>query len=724
MSITRRRFLVSSAAITVAFTLSLPSVGHAASKFDDVEGWIRVDDNNDVTVFCGKAELGTGVRTALAQMVAEELDVHFDRIQMVLADTALCPNQLPTVGSMSVNRAGPELRRAAAEARLTLLELASGKSGVAVDKLRTRDGAVITANDEAIPYGDLLKGQSFHRTIRKDVPLKNPKDFQIIGKPQARVEIPDKVFGSHPYVQNHVVEGMLHGRVCRSPLIGAKPAQVDDSALKGMPGNPRVYAKGGFVGVVADTEFAAIQAAAAVKVQWLGGQGLGKPEDIKHRLQTTVATDKVLVDTLTPDAFKAPGLKLVEAEYLHPFQMHASIGASCAMADVTADGATVWSPTQSSFLTRDSLATMLGMPPEKVRLTWMEGSGCYGQNGADDCTGDAALLSQLCGKPVRVQWMRHDEHGHEPKGAAMAMRVRASVSKDGQIQDWEFETWSPSHSARPFAAAGGNTLAGLELGLPKRYAVVGADFNLVPSYELAHKKLTLHLIQEPQLRVSALRGLGSVQNLFAIESLMDELAHSVGKDPIDFRLAHLTNERSKAVLQSVARLSKWKQVKAPKDGLLHGQGVGFCFYNNEGTYVAAVVDVVIDPKTGAVTVSRVSVAHDCGLVVNPDGVRNQIEGNTIQAMSRALMEQVVFDDAGVKSLDWTSYPILHFTQAPKEIAIDLINRPDQPALGIGEQTTCAVLPAVGNAIFAASGARVRETPFTPERVLAAMPHPA
>jgi nicotinate dehydrogenase subunit B len=721
VTVTRRDFLATTGILTVAFSLPLPAAGQAANRFDDVDAWIRIDSRGDVTVFCGKAELGTGVSTALAQMVAEELDVQLERVHMVLADTALCPDQLPTYGSLSITRAGPELRGAAAEARLVLLDLASKKTGAPAEKLKTDDGAVASATGQALPYGDLVRESRLHRVVRKDVPLKQPKDFKVIGRSRSRVDIPAKVYGTHAYVHNHVVVGMIHGRVCRSPMPGAKPVHIDDTALKTIAGKPRVYTKGAFVGVVAETEIAAIRAAAALKVEWQGGQTLGSPDEIRRRLLETPAKEIALINTQAQSPAPAASAKTVEAEYLVPFQMHASIGPSCAIAHVTSEGATVWSGTQSSFLTRDSLATMLGLPADQVRLIWMEASGCYGHNGADDCTADAALLSQLSGKPVRVQWMRHDEHAHEPKGVAMVMRAQASVTRDGQIVDWEYETWSPSHSARPFAAAAGNLLAGAELGMRKNYAVVGADYNMEPSYVLPRSKVTLHLVQQPQLRVSPLRGLGSVQNLFAIESLMDELAFSVDQDPIEFRLRHLKDERSKAVLRAVARLSNWKATKPREGKTLYGEGVGFIHYNNHGAYVAAVVDVLIDKESGAVSVERVSVAHDCGLVVNPDGLRNQIEGNTIQAISRALLERVSFEPGGVTSLDWSGYPILRFSQVPKEIAIELVDRPDQPALGAGEQTTCAVLPAVANAIFNASGARLREIPFSAERVLAAMP---
>jgi nicotinate dehydrogenase subunit B len=578
----------------------------------------------------------------------------------------------------------------------------------------------VTPSGQALSYADLVKNSNLQRVIRKDVPLKQPRDFKVIGRSRSRVDIPSKVYGTHTYIQNHVVQGMMHGRVCRSPIPGARPVHIDDTALKNIAGRPRVVTKGAFVGVVAETEIAAIRAAAALKVEWQGGQTLGTPEEIRSRLLNAPAKETVLIDSRAQGPEPAGRVKTVEAEYLVPFQMHASIGPSCAIAQVTNDAATVWSATQSSFLTRDSLAKMLGLPADQVRLIWMEGSGCYGHNGADDCTADAALLSQLSGKAVRVQWMRHDEHGHEPKGAAMVMRARASAAPDGQIVDWQYETWSPSHSARPFAAAAGNLLAGAELGMQKNYAVVGADYNMEPSYVLPRRKVTLHLVQQPQLRVSAFRGLGSVQNLFAIESVMDELAFAVGQDPIEFRLRHLKDERSKAVLQAVARLSNWKGTKPREGKALYGQGVGFIHYNNHGAYVAAVVDVSIDKDSGAVSVERVCVAHDCGLVVNPDGLRNQIEGNAIQAISRALLERVSFQPDGVTSLDWATYPILRFSQVPREIAIELIDRPDQPALGAGEQTTCAVLPAVANAIFNASGARVREVPFSADKVLAAM----
>lgn len=361
------------------------------------------------------------------------------------------------------------------------------------------------------------------------------------------------------------------------------------------------------------------------------------------------------------------------------------------------------------------------MGQDKVRLVWMEGSGCYGQNGADDCTADAALLSQLAKKPVRVQWMRKDEHTHEPKGPAMVIRTRAAVDSGGRISEWHYEAWSPTHSSRPFASAAGNMLAGAQLGMSAKYAVVGGDYNIKPSYALPQCKVVLHLTEQSQLRASALRALGSVHNTFAIESLMDELAAASRQDPIAFRLRHLDDKRSRNVIEEVARMSRWQARPAAAGVKIgRGRGVAFVHYNNYGAYVAAVVDVRVDAESAQIQVERVYVAHDCGLVVNPDGLRNQIEGNVIQALSRALLESVSFGPEGVRALDWSGYPILRFTQVPKEIRISLLNRPDQPSVGAGEQTTCPVFAAVANAIFDATGARVREAPFSPGRIQTAL----
>ena len=425
----------------------------------------------------------------------------------------------------------------------------------------------------------------------------------------------------------------------------------------------------------------------------------------------------------------AGAARTLRAQYFVPFQLHASIGPSCALADVRPEGVTLWSPTQSSFNVRDSVATLLGRPASQVHLIWVEGSGCYGQNGADDVTADAALLSQLVGKPVRVQWMRHDEHVHEPMGPAMAMDVRAGLDREGRVVAWDYLVRSPNHGQRPAFGMAGNVIAGAELGMPARYGTVGADRNAKHSYQFANNRVRFALMDTSVLRASSLRGLGSPQNTFANESFMDELAAAAGADPIAFRIRHLKDPRAIAVLEEVAKLSRWETRPSPRKDrtravghrpAVSGRGVAFVQYDNISSYVALVAQVRVERRSGRVRVERVYVAHDCGLIVNPDGLRNQIEGNVIQALSRALLEEVQFDRGGVKSVDWKGYPIMHFSDVPDEIGISLISRPDHPALGGGEPAGCPVFAAVANAIFDATGARLRNVPFTPGRMRAAL----
>ena len=477
--------------------------------------------------------------------------------------------------------------------------------------------------------------------------------------------------------------------------------------------------KGNFLAVVADSEDAVIKAAQAVNVLWSAAEPLPTPQEVPQRLRSSPSTSKELQRTGLGADSLSQAAKTHQADYFVPFQLHASIGPSCAVADVRADKATVWSATQTSFLTRGSLATMLGMKPQQVRLIWTEGSGCYGQNGSDDVSGDAALLSQLVGKPVRVQWMRRQEHQWEPKGAAMAMTVKGGLDANGQIVGWDFAVWSPNHALRPFYDMAGNVLAGEALGMPARFLQAGADRNAKPTYVFDNSRVVLNLLNQSPLRSSSLRGLGSPQNTFANESFIDELAVLAGADAIDFRVRHLKDERAIAVLRAVEKRAAWD--KRPSGGRNSGlgRGVAFVQYDNNAAYVAVSMQVRVDDKTGRVKVERVCVAHDCGMVVNPDGVRNQIEGNVIQTLSRALMEEVQTTRREITSVDWLSYPILRFSDLPKAIDIELIDRPTVRAVGAGEATASPIFAALGNAIFDATGVRLRSVPFTPERLLAA-----
>jgi nicotinate dehydrogenase subunit B len=721
MNIDRREFLKGAGALVVSFSIPTFSQAQADAKLQQLDAWLAVGADGKVTVYCGKVELGTGVETALSQIVAEELDVPFEWISMLMGDTALCPDQGPTVGSQSIYRAGPQLRQTAAEARQMLLEMASAQLGGDAAQLSTADGYVATPDGRRVSYAELVGGRKLKRALSGAAKPKSPDRHAVVGKPIPRVDLPGKVFGTHVYVQNLRMRGMLHGRVVRPPMPEARLERVDEASVKSLPGNVRVVMKGNFVGVVADREEQAIRAARALKVQWQQGVELPKMEDMPAFTRGTPARESVLAATGGVDAALSAAAKSFKAQYYVPHQMHASIGASCAIASVTAEGATLWSPTQSSFNLRDSIAIVLGMPREQVRLVWVEGSGCYGHNGADDVTADAALMSQAVGKPVRVQWMRHDEHGNEPKGAAMVMEVAGALDPQGNVIAWDYQVWSPGHAGRPSANGPGNTLAGAELGLPDLLGPAGADRNARPTYVFPNSRIRLHLLQSTVLRVSSLRGLGSPQNTFANESFIDELAHAAGADPIEFRIRHLKDERAIAVLEAAARLAQWSPRPAARGGGPgEGRGVAFVHYDNYSGYAAIAIQVRVDRASGKVSVGRVVAAHDCGLIVNPDGLKNQIEGNIVQTLSRALLESVKFDTAKVTSLDWTGYPILRFSDVPREIAIALINRPDKPSVGAGEPAAAPVMAAVANAIFDATGVRLRSVPFTPQRVKAAL----
>ncbi len=719
----RRAFLQSSAGVVVGFSLSLsPVLAQPAAdpRFAQVDAWLKIAPNGVVTFHTGKVELGTGVRTALAQMIAEELDVAVSSIQLVMGDTDLCPDQIGTFGSLTIMLAGPQVRQAAAEARLALVERAAQRLGVSADQIQTALGVAKAPSGASVSYGELAQGPALGRAISGKATLKTPAQFKHIGQSVPRVEIPAKVCGTHEYVQHVRVPGMLHGRIIRPEMPGATALQIDDSALKTMAGAPKVVRKGDFLAVVATTEDMAIQAAQAVKVLWSAAEPLPTPQEVPQRLRSSPATLRELQRTGQGADTVAQAAQTHQADYFVPFQLHASIGPSCAVADVRADKATVWSATQTSFLTRGSLATMLGMKPAQVRLIWTEGSGCYGQNGSDDVSGDAALLSQLVGKPVRVQWMRRQEHQWEPKGAAMAMTVKGGLDASGKIVGWDYAVWSPNHALRPYYDMAGNVLAGEALGMPARFLQAGADRNAKPTYAFDNSRVVLNLLNQSPLRSSSLRGLGSPQNTFANESFMDELAVLAGADAIDFRVRHLKDERAIAVLRAVEKRAGWdKRTSGSSRSNGVGRGVAFVQYDNTAAYVAVSMQVRVDDKTGRVKVERVCVAHDCGMVVNPDGVRNQIEGNVIQTLSRALMEEVQTTRREITSVDWVSYPILRFSDLPSAIDIELIDRPTVRAVGAGEATASPIFAALGNAIFDATGVRLRSVPFTPERLMAA-----
>jgi nicotinate dehydrogenase subunit B len=729
--LSRRDFLKQSGVLVVGFSFGAHGTLRAARvasrpplPASQLDSWLAISADNSITVFCGKVELGTGVSTALRQIVAEELDAPFERITWVQGDSDRTVDQGSTVGSQSVKRGGAQLRQAAAEARAALLELASSKLGAPVEGLVVSNGIVSLRDGggRRATFGELVGGKRFERTVSGKALTKRPSDYRVVGKPIRRVELPAKMTGRHVYVHDIRLDGMLHGRVVRPASIGAKLVSVDDGALRDIRG-ARIVRTGDFLGVVAEREEDAIRAAKALKVEWSAAASLPTIDNLYETLIKTPATDRVVTDAADVAAAIAGAAKMVKAQYRWPFQMHASIGASCAVADVRRDAATIYSSTQGAHTLKSALAQVLALPPDSVRVIWTEGSGCYGHNGSDDAAADAALLSRAIGKPVRVQWSRADEHGWEPKGVAMVMEVSAGLDDSGRIVGWDYAVWTPTHSSRPGAGAGGGAnfvAAQLTGAVPASRASVGGDRNSRHTYNVPKTRVVAHLLQSAPLRTSSFRGLGSPQNSFANESFMDELAVAAGADPIEFRLRHLTDSRAIGVVQAAARLAKWE--KRPAGGALqnstpapgqasHGRGVGYVQYEGTEAYVAAIVDVDVDPTARSVRVTRVCVAHDCGLIVNRDGLRNQIEGNVIQAISRTLKESVKFDRSRVTSLDWRSYPILTFAEVPESIEIELIDHPELPSVGAGEAATSPIPGAIANAIFDATGKRLREVPL-------------
>lgn len=722
MRFSRREFVQGSGAVVVAFGLPGVARGDLAPRrlpaASSVDAWLQVAADGGVTVFTGKVELGTGVATALAQVVAEELDVAVSRITMVQGDTGRTQDQGQTTGSLTIQQGAPALREAAAAARQALLELASTRLRVPADRLVVNDGAVTTAQGRRVTYGELIGGKRFERRVAGATP-KRPAQYRVVGTSVPRIDLPAKVTGRYVNVHDVRVAGMLHGRVVRPPRPGARVASLDEISVRAVPGLVRVVRRHDFVGVIAEREEHAAEAARRLAVTWTPAPEFPEMAALHAWLRERRTTDHALRTQGDVGAALRAAARTLHAVYHWPFQMHASIGPSCAVADVKPDAATVWSATQGSWGLRSAIASLLGMADERVRVVFVEGSGCYGHNGADDVAADAALLSRAVGRPVRVQWTRADEHAWEPKGPAMVMEVRGGLDASGRIVAWDYAAWTPTHATRPNGQPG-NLLAGQLTGSTPRYGQVGGGRNAEHPYTVGAERIVLHALAESPLRTSALRGLGAPQNTFANESFVDELATAAGADPVDFRLRHLRDPRAIAVIREVARLARWHG--RPSGRAPRGAGRGFAYvrYKNSSAYVAMVADVAVELASGAVRVRRVFVAHDCGLVVNPDGLRNQIEGGVIQSISRTLEEEVRFDRSGVRSLDWTTYPILTFAEVPDAIEITLIDRRDEPSVGAGEPAACPVAAAIANAIFDATGVRLRTVPFTRERVQAAL----
>jgi nicotinate dehydrogenase subunit B len=688
-----------------------------------LDAWIRIDAKG-ISVFTGKAELGQGIKTALLQVAAEELGVEPGQIEFITADTARTPNEGYTSGSQSMQDSATAIRHAAAQARELLLVAAAARFNVPVEQLTATEAVVSTADGRSVSYRDLASTDFLHVEAQPQSKLRDPRSYRLIGKAVARVDIPAKVTGAIAYVHDLRPPNMVHARVVRPPSYGARLTSVDVSSVERMPGVLKVVRDGQFLAVVAEREFAAVRAmdALALASQWDERKALPDPTQLYEWVRTAPSKEFVIREVR---GGAEPGERTLEASYHRPYQLHGSIGPSCAVALADGGNLTLWTHSQGVYPLRAALAEMLGLAQDKIRCIHMEGSGCYGHNGADDVAADAALIAvALPGRPVRVQWMRDQEHAWEPFGAAMVTRARATLDDRGNVTDWQYEVWSNAHSTRPGGA--GNLMPAWHLAKPFTQPVPepipqptgGGDRNAIPLYQFANTRVVHHFISEMPLRVSALRGLGAYMNVFSLESFMDELALAAAADPVEFRLRHLQDGRARDVVQLAAEKFGWTAAPKPSKG--YGRGFAFAKYKNLAAYTAVAVELEVQHETGQIRLLRFVAADDSGEIVNPDGVRNQIEGGIVQSASWTLREAVGFDATRITSRDWSTYPILRFADLPERVEVHLIDRPGQPFLGTGESAQGPTAAAIANAFANATGVRLRELPFTPQRVKASL----
>ena len=753
----RRKFLQGAGALVISFSMrgmwSAAAAqfegGEVGPPHDQVDSWIAIGSDGSVTAYTGKEELGQGISTAQIQLVAEELCVPFERVKLIYCDTSMTPDQGVTSGSQShptnFNRAN--LAQAGATARQALLQMASKRFGVPTDQLVAADGAVTAKGDASkkAGYGELIAGKKFAIKLDPKAPRKPASEWTVLGKPAQRPDLPAVVTGQFEYVHNMRLPGMLHGRVVRPPAVGATVVRVDESSVAGVPGVVKVVVKNNFVGVVAEKPWQSVQAAQKLAVTWTPGKGLPKHADLYDFVRNSKPVrDTMLVDSHDAEQALARAPTVVKATYHYPYQMHGSVGASCAVADVQGEKAVIYSPTQAVWHQRATSAMVLGLKPENVRVIFRRGSGCYGCNGADAVTYDAALLSQAVGEPVKVQFSRKDEMAWgENYGFAFVLDQRAGLDAQGNIIAWDHESWSPVLGNRPGMTTPGNVVSGMLAGFETEPFIAQSPApeptaynngsNGVPSYFAGNvggsPKGTGTIKSERSLSHNSpspfftgpLRSPARLQNTFAHECFMDELAARVKADPVAFRLKHLSDARLSDVVKAAAKLANWEarpspQANIPRTGVVSGRGMACVAYEGNNGYAAMVVEIEVNQDNGKLTVKRIVVSNDSGPISNPDGLRNQLEGGALQGLSRALGEEVTWDDQKITSVDWATYHSLFLGFGAPKVEVTLLNRPDQRATGAGETSITLTAAAVGNAIFDATGARIRQIPFTPERI--------
>ena len=699
-----------------------------ARTVDEVtsETFVRITADGSVRAYNGHVDLGTGIRTALGQIVAEELDVSFARVVVVLGDTALVPNQGPTIASETIQITAVPLRKAAAQARHFLIARAAERLELPAADLRIEDGLVRGRDNRSVSYGELIGEEEIRLELADDVTVKPVGDYSIVGQSTPRVDLPAKATGELTFVHDVRVPDMLHGRVVRppyagvdaGPFVGTSLIAVDETSVRDIPGVMAVVRLGDFVGIVADREENAIRAAEQLKVSWKPTPTLTDLSNVERALRANPSTPRTLIDKGDVGAAIAGAAKPMQRTYVWPYQMHASIGPSCAVADFQDGNIRVWSGTQNPHALRSDLALLIERPESEIEVIRLEAAGCYGRNCADDVTADALLLSRAVGRPVRVQLTREQEHAWEPKGTAQLIDVNGGLDADGGIAGYDLAMRYPSNGAP--------TLALLLTGRisPEPAVLQMGDRTAIPPYDYDNMRVVAHDMP-PIVRASWFRGVSALPNTFAHESYIDEAATEAGVDPIEYRLRYLKDPRAVDLVNAVAERAGWKPrpVREEKDGeVVHGRGFAYALYVHSkfpgygAAWSAWVTDVAVNKTTGDVSVTRVVAGQDSGLMINPDGVRHQIHGNVIQSTSRALMEEVSFERGAVAAREWGAYPIIPFPDTPK-IDVLMLPRQDQPPLGVGESASVPSAAAIANAIFDATGVRFREPPFTPERIL-------
>ncbi|MFB9263996.1 molybdopterin cofactor-binding domain-containing protein [Bradyrhizobium erythrophlei] len=702
-----------------------PSILGAEGTF---ETFIQITADGSVNAYNGHVDLGTGIRTALGQIVAEELDVSFARVVVVLGDTAVVPNQGATIASETIQITAVPLRKAAAQARQYLVARAAERLELPADDLTIEDGLLRGKDNRSVSYGELISGETIRLELADDVAVKAVSAYAIVGTSQPRVDLPAKATGELVYVHDVRVSGMLHGRVVRppyagvdaGPFVGTSLVAIDDASVRDIPGLVAVVRIGDFVGVVAEREENAIKAAAQLKVTWKPGPTLTDLGNIEKALRANPSIPRQLIDKGDVDAALKTAARPMQRTYVWPYQMHGSIGPSCAVADFQDGAIRVWSGTQNPHILRGDLALLIERPETEIDVVRMEAAGCYGRNCADDVTADALLLSRAVGRPVRVQLTREQEHAWEPKGTAQLMDVNGGLNADGSVAAYDFATRYPSNGAPTLALLLTGRIA------PEPAVFEMGDRTAIPPYDYENLRVVANDMP-PIVRASWFRGVSALPNTFAHESYIDELAAEAEVDPIEYRLRYLKDQRAIDLVNAVAERAGWKprpvrQAPEAEGDIVRGRGFAYALYVHSkfpgygAAWSAWIADVAVNKTTGDVSVTRVVAGQDSGLMINPEGVRHQIEGNVIQSTSRALMEEVSFERGAVTAREWGAYPIITFPDVPK-IDVLMLPRQDQPPLGVGESASVPSAAAIANAIYDATGVRFRELPFTPERIL-------